>query len=89
MGTQVAPVDDCAGVLGRVQGSLRRSDWFRFRRALDTACALPIMGFYRSDPLSSRAGTHASCIEKFEHFRARRERRNTPEFGLKTGRPRA
>ena len=62
MGIRVAPVDDFAGVLGRVQGSLRRSEWSLFHRALDTASALPVMGFYRSDPLSSRAGTHASCI---------------------------
>ena len=30
MGIRVAPVDDFAGVLGRVQGPLRRSEWSLF-----------------------------------------------------------
>jgi hypothetical protein len=89
MGIRVAPVDDLAGVLGRVQGPLRRSEWSLFRRALDTASALPVMGFYRSDPLSSRAGTHASCIGRIGQSHAENERRDNSEIRMKTGRPRA
>jgi len=62
MGIRVAPVDDFAGVLGRVQGPLRRSElstcvapWTRPPRSRLGA----LTGATR---LSSRAGTHASCI---------------------------
>ena len=83
----VAPVDDFAGVLGRVQGPLRRSEWSVFRRALDTASALPVMGFYRSDPLSSRAGTHASCIGRIGQSQSENERRDNSEIPHEDGPP--
>ena len=60
MGIRVAPADDFAGVLARVQGSLRRSEWSTFVAPWTPPPRSRLGALTGATRLSSRAGTHAS-----------------------------